>query len=307
MAELSLVSLKLTISPIAPFDFDLTTGIFSHGDDDIATYKDGKYSRVIRVDDKLILVEMKSTGTVEKPKLLVELKSDKRITDAEKRQTRKIIKSMFNLDLNLERFYAATNKDKTLARIANQLRGLKTPSTETVFEALISSIIEQQISLNVARHMEHNIVRAFGDVLRTDDRTFWAFPTPRRLASATIKRLRKLGLSQRKAEYIQSISRLVADGELDLEKLGAEDVDEIIRQLDQIRGIGLWTAELTMLRGMHKFEVMPADDLGLRRVIAHYYCHDQKISSEEAREIGEKWEKWKGLASFYLIVADLME
>jgi len=292
--------------PVAPFNFDLTTGIFSHDDNDIATSKDGRYSRVIRVNDKLILVQMKSTGTVDKPKLLVELKSDRRITDAEKKQIRKIIRSMFNLDLDLERFYAETSKDKTLARIANQLRGLKTPTTENVFEALISSIVEQQISLNVARHLEHNIVKAFGDALRTSDRILWAFPTPRRLASATIKRLRKLGLSQRKAEYIQNIARLVADGKLDLEKLSTENVDEIVRRLDQIRGIGLWTAELTMLRGMRKFEVMPADDLGLRRVIAHYYCCNRRISSEEARKIGEKWGRWKGLASFYLIVADLM-
>lgn len=306
MAELSLASLKLTMLPIAPFSFDLTTRIFSPDDNDVAIYKDGQYSRAIRVNDKLILVEMKSTGTVDKPKLLVELKSDRRITDTEKKQTRKIIRSIFNLDLDLERFYAETSKDKTLTRIANQLRGLKTPNTETVFEALISSIIEQQISLNVARHLEHNIVKAFGDALRTGDRTFWAFPAPRRLASATIKRLRKLGLSQRKAEYIQNISRLIADGKLDLEKLSTENVDEIVRRLDQIRGIGLWTTELTMLRGMHKFEVMPADDLGLRRVIAHYYCCDERITSQEAREIGEKWGRWKGLASFYLIVADLM-
>lgn len=306
MAELSPANLKLMILPVAPFSFDLATRTFSPEDNNIATYKDGRYSRVIRVNDKLILVEIRSVGTIDKPKLLAELKSDRRIRVAEKEQIRKIIISMFNLDLHLKRFYAETSKDKTLAQIANQLRGLKTPTTETVFEALISSIIEQQISLNVARHLEHNIVHSFGDELRTGNRIFWAFPTPRRLASATIKRLRKLGLSQRKAEYIQSISRLVADGKLNLEKLKTEEVEKITRRLDQIRGIGLWTAELTMLRGMHKFEVMPADDLGLRRVIAHYYCCDRRISSEEVRQIGEKWGKWRGLASFYLIIAYMM-
>jgi len=83
-----------------------------------------------------------------------------------------------------------------------------------------------------------------------------------------------------------------------------EDAVKIIAELDKIRGIGVWRAELTMVRGMQRLDAMPADDLGLRRVIAHYHCEDRRISSEEAREIAGKWEKWKGLAGYYLIVAE---
>jgi DNA-3-methyladenine glycosylase II len=94
------------------------------------------------------------------------------------------------------------------------------------------------------------------------------------------------------------------DGRLDLEKFKTyKDAEEIIMELCKIRGIGVWTVELTMLRGMNKLEVLPADDLGLRRHIAHYYCNDRKISGEEARSIAERWGNWKGLAGFYLILA----
>lgn len=58
-----------------------------------------------------------------------------------------------------------------------------------------------------------------------------------------------------------------------------------------------------MIRGMQKFEAMPADNLGVRRYISHYYCKDRKISSEEVRKIADKWGRWKGLAIFYLIMA----
>jgi DNA-3-methyladenine glycosylase II len=58
-----------------------------------------------------------------------------------------------------------------------------------------------------------------------------------------------------------------------------------------------------MVRGMRK-NALPADDLGLRRVISHYYCSDKKISSAEARMIAEKWGNWKGLAVFYLIIGE---
>jgi DNA-3-methyladenine glycosylase II len=112
----------------------------------------------------------------------------------------------------------------------------------------------------------------------------------------------------KKAEYIHSIATQVADKTLDLETMKTWDAtDRIINELDAIRGIGVWTAELTVLRGMRKLDAMPADDLGLRRCIAHYYCSDKKISSAEARSIAAAWGKWKGLVSYYLIIAELLE
>ena len=53
-------------------------------------------------------------------------------------------------------------------------------------------------------------------------------------------------------------------------------------------------------------EAIPADDIGLQRVISHYYSDGRKISSQEVREIAENWGKWKGLAGFYLIMAEIL-
>jgi len=60
-----------------------------------------------------------------------------------------------------------------------------------------------------------------------------------------------------------------------------------------------------MLRGTQKLDAFPADDLGLRRVISSYYCNGKPIKMEEAREIVEGWGIWKGLAAFYLIIAEI--
>jgi DNA-3-methyladenine glycosylase II len=76
-----------------------------------------------------------------------------------------------------------------------------------------------------------------------------------------------------------------------------------MEELGKIRGVGVWTAEMTMIRGMQKFDVIPADDLGLRRVISHYYHHCEKITGDVARRTAQSWAGWRGLASFYLIMA----
>jgi DNA-3-methyladenine glycosylase II len=199
-------------------------------------------------------------------------------------------------------------RDKTLAGLMERMQGLKSPAPPTVFEALIDSIVEQQISLNVAEGIERRLIKAFGGKLKLDGNVFFAFPTPKDLVAASAKRLRSCGLSSRKAEYIRGISKLVAERKLDLEKLqDHESTGQIVSELDRVRGIGVWTAEMTMVRGMRKFEAFPADDLGLRRIISRYFCNNRKISAEEARRIAEKWGKWKGLVAFYLVMADWLE
>ena len=165
--------------------------------------------------------------------------------------------------------------------------------------------MEQQISIKVARTIEERLAKKFGDSLDVDGDAYFAFPTPPSLANADADEIRRCGLSQRKAEYIKGAAQLIAEGKLDLEHMkNHNSPEQIIAELDDIRGIGVWTAELTMLRGMQKLDALPADDFGIRRVISRYYCSGKSIKAAEAREIANSWGRWKGLAAYYLIVAE---
>jgi len=299
---------RLILKPIPPFDFHLSAIVFSEGDRQIRRFEKGKFWQVIRIDDKIVLVTIKAMGSVDNPKLLVELKSNQETSASDKNKARQIVNTILNLDFDLRSFYEHVKNDKILTELIQRLRGLRVPTTPTVFEALIDSIIEQQISLNVAHVLETRVIKTFGEALNLDSEVYYAYPTPQRLASADLHRLRKCGLSQKKAEYVNQVSSLITIGKLDLERFREyRNAEEIVSELDEIRGIGIWTAELTMVRGMGRVDVMPADDLGVRRTISHFYRKDRRISSEEARKIGEKWGKWKGLAAFYLIVAEILE
>jgi DNA-3-methyladenine glycosylase II len=74
----------------------------------------------------------------------------------------------------------------------------------------------------------------------------------------------------------------------------------------KIRGVGRWTAELTILRGLHRADAFPADDVGVRRFISQFYRKGEKISTNEARVFAEQWGAWKGFVAYYLEVADLL-
>jgi DNA-3-methyladenine glycosylase II len=186
------------------------------------------------------------------------------------------------------------------------LYGLKNPTTPTVFESLVDSIVEQQISIKVAHTIEQRLAKKFGETLTIEGNIYFAYPKPQNIAAASISDIQQVGLSMRKAEYIQNAAKLIAEKKLDLEQMKNEkNPDRIIAELDEVRGIGIWTAELTMLRGMQRLDALPADDFGIRRVISRYYCGGKSIKTSEAREIAKAWGRWKGLAAFYLIIAEV--
>jgi DNA-3-methyladenine glycosylase II len=300
--------MKITVKARKPYDFDLSCRVFSEGDPQIRTYEKKKFWQILRVNNKLTYVGITSSGTVEEPELSIEIKTEDGISGEDTELIRTIISTIFNLDFDLTAFYEGVKNDETMVTLTQHLPGLKNPTTPTVFKALVDSIIEQQISLKAAHHIERKIIKTFGSSATIGNHGYYAFPTPEQLNSAPVDQVRECGVSYRKAEYIKGISERIVEGTLDLESLrGYENTDQIIDELCTIRGIGKWTAELTAIRGLNRLELFPADDIGIRRVIAHYYCNDEKISGDSAREIAEKWGKWKGLASFYLIIAEMQD
>jgi DNA-3-methyladenine glycosylase II len=256
----------LKIEPVPPFDLDLSARLFLEGDGRIRRYEAGRYWQVIRINERLALAIVRSLGTVDEPAISVELLPDEGLSKQEKTTAGALVGRIFNLNLDLRPFYERVLSDRVMSQLTIALRGLHSPSATSAFEALIESIIEQQISLYAAWSVQRRLTEAFGDALILGEKEYYAFPLPENLASVTIEELRACGLSGRKAEYIRDASRLVADG-LDLEALGSHEEEEIIEELSNIRGVGVWTAELTMVRGMQKFDAIPADDLGIRRYI----------------------------------------
>ncbi|BDZ69161.1 DNA-3-methyladenine glycosylase family protein [Methanobacterium ferruginis] len=299
---------SFNIKARAPFDFDLSCRIFSDGDKNIKKSADNHFWQVINIKGKLIFLYIESTGDVENPELKVELESEEELSSDLLNNIPPLVHKIFNLGLDLHPFYAYIKKDKIMNQITNELYGLKNPITSTLFESLVDSIIEQQISLNAAHNIENRFIKRFGLSIRMYGKQYFSYPSPEDLAYLDLQKLRDCGLSFRKAEYIRDLSLNIVNQDLDLDNIQKmATTDEMIMELGKIRGVGVWTAELALLRGLGRLNAIPADDVGLQRIISHFYLDGRDISSEEVREIASTWGKWKGLAGYYLIVAELMD
>jgi len=293
--------------PRPPYDFSLSAALFGTGDPQIRTFFQGTFRQALDIGDTPLFVEVCSKGSVKAPKLCLSIRSDNAISKNEMKNVKGLISSIFSINDDLVPFYAAMVSDPIMTALVQQLWGVKAPTTPTVFEALTDSIIEQQISLVAAHSIEHRLIKAVGKRLNLEEVTWYCYPTPQILAKTTDSTFRSCGLTLRKGEYIRDISRQIVEGTLDLDHFKTySDTESIISEMVKIRGVGRWTAELTILRGLHRADSFPADDIGVRRFISQYYRDGVKISPAQARDFAGQWGAWKGFAAYYLEVADLL-
>jgi DNA-3-methyladenine glycosylase II len=202
--------------------------------------------------------------------------------------------------MDLEGLYHFMEKDIKLRRIKERLYGLKPANYATVFEGVVKTIIQQQISLIGSMHITTRLILKFGEKVKVEEEMFYEFPSPEALVEASLTELKECGLSRQKATYIKEFSKNIVGDGFDSEEVIKLSVPDAIEKLTQIKGVGLWTAELVIVTCTDHKEVLPAGDLGVRRAISNFTSRDL-MKEEEIRKFTEKWEEFKALISYYLI------
>src|SRR5262249_3184210 len=149
------------------------------------------------------------------------------------------------------------------------------------FEAIVTSITAQQVSLFAAQAIRNRLVERFGE----HHEQAWAFPRRELLAAASEDELLALGFSRRKAEYGLG----VAGGTLDLGGLAALPDDEVKATIRSVRGLGEWTADWFLARCLARPRAWPAGDLGLRRALEAFYGDGRQMTTEEVRAVGMRF------------------
>jgi DNA-3-methyladenine glycosylase II len=288
------------ISPESPFDFQRSAGIHGRFEKSLPdVYENGIYKRVLHLAVNPVLVLVTSKGTIEKPRLNVEVYPQ--LLAQEVKALKRLLCTMFAASFDFDKFYSVAKKDRLMKIVSRRLRGLRPVSPPTIFEASVIAITEQQISLDVAVAIRSRLIEKFGEVVKFEGRNFYAFPTPAVLAKAKLNQMMAVGLSRNKALYINELSKKVAGKELDIEGLRKMDDETAIEELTKIKGVGPWTAEYTLIRGMGRVNSLPADDLGIQRAISEAYFKGKRIGSNEVRRILSKFSPFSGIAAFYLM------
>jgi len=295
------------LDPIPPFRLDLTAWVLRRRPDNAVDRWDGlAYRRVIVVDGESVEVTVVQVAPPDAPQLQVTATGSCLPSTIVPAVTA-ALERLLGLQIELAEFYRFAAADAQFGPLAQRFRGFKPPRFLTVFEALVNGIACQQITLTQGIRLLNVLARTAGCAFEGRGGTVYAFPRPLDLARLEPEALKGLGFSRQKTQALLALSHAVVAGQLDLEGLAALPDEVALATLCQLRGIGRWTAEYVLLRGLGRIHLFPGDDVGARNNLRRWLGLAEPLDYPGVQRTIAHWRPYGGLLYFHLLLDRLAE
>ncbi len=303
---ISMACKRFALSVISPFRLDLTVWALRRRQKNILDqWNENQYTRVIVCSNAPVKLTIAQKFESNNPIIIVSMQSKNEITPGMQKNIQSMIQNMFGLTMNLQPFYALANNNESLDRLVKQFAGVRPPRFPSIFESLINAIACQQLTLDSCILLLNRFAERFGVEFKDDGTILYAFPRPEDLTDASQEDIRKLGFSNQKARAIKELATKVIANEINLARLVEMGNKEIIEYLLAIRGIGRWSAEYVLLRGLGRLDTFPGDDVGARNNLQRLFHLNEKPNYEEIKELTSQWHPYEGLVYFHLLLENL--
>jgi DNA-3-methyladenine glycosylase II len=295
----------LQIETGTPFRLDLTAwALRRRAHNTVDRWDASTYRRVVSVDGGPVALSVDQDGAPDVPRLTV-LLTGRPIDASTKLLARSALQRLLGLTVDLSSFAAMAAEDPLLGPLARRMRGLRPPRFPTVFEALVNGVACQQLSLPVGIHLLNRLTADRGRPVSDEPSGPRAFPGPEDLAILEPNQLKRHGFSMTKARTIIETARAIVAGDLDLECLERLDDSAAIGRLTSLRGVGRWTAEYVLLRGLGRLHVFPGDDVGGHNKLRNLFGIDTPLDYESVEHLVARWHPFAGFVYFLLLLDSL--
>jgi len=214
---------------------------------------------------------------------------------------KKYIADWFDIGLDLSPFYTLLAKDPRLAFMAESYHGLRLVGIPDMFEAICWAIIGQQINLTFAYKLKRRLVERYGRRLEFRGEVYFLFPDAAILAEASVEELQGMQFSKSKALYLTLIARAFASKQLSKEGLlQLPDLASRQKALMDIKGVGLWTANYTLMKCLKERSCIPFGDAGLLNALLNHGIIADKKQPLEIEGFFAAYPTWESYLVFYL-------
>lgn len=259
------------------------------------------YRRALALESGPVEVAVTQTGPPETPRLRVAVECE-RAGPGTRPAVTAALERLLGLRIDLTEFERFAAHDDRLGPLARRFRGMKPTRFPTVFECLVNAIACQQVTLTLGVRLLGRLAEAFGLEASGGEAPARAFPRPEDLAERKPEELRPLGFSRQKARALIELAGAVAERRLDLETLATESDEVALDRLLQLRGVGRWTAEYVLLRGLGRLHVFPGDDVGARNNLRRWLDMPDPLDYEGVHRALATWRPYAGLIYFHLLL-----
>jgi DNA-3-methyladenine glycosylase II len=299
-------TLSFSMRPSPPFRLDLTAWALRRRARNLVDRWDGAtYRRVLVVGADPVEVAVTQIGTCEHPRLEVTVTGRLRPETAS--AVAQLLTRTLGLRIDLQPFYTLAAGDRRLSPLVEQFRGLKPPRFPSIFEAVVNAIACQQLSLTVGIELLNRVALHCGPDISLGTVERHAFPRAEDLLRVKAPTFRHLGFSYSKAHSLLSLAREVVAGSFGPEEVQTLDNTSAVERLMELRGVGRWTAEYVLLRGLGRIDTFPGDDVGARNHLALWLGRDGPLDYESVKRAVRRWQPYAGLVYFHLLLAGLTE
>ena len=190
-----------------------------------------------------------------------------------------------------EKSLTALKRDKRFAPLIKKYGAPDLKRGTNPFQALIRSIIHQQVSGAAARTIHARFVGLFPK---------GKFPTSAMVSAVPLEKMRAAGLSGQKASYIKDLAEKFSDGTIKYRSLHKMESPDIVKHLTQIKGVGVWTVHMLLIFTLKRPDILPTLDLGIRKGFQMLYKLKGLPSHEQMEKLSVRWRAHASTASWYL-------
>lgn len=300
---------RFVIQVSAPFRLDFAVwALRRRAHNEVDRFDGRRYQRILPLAGAPVEVTLWQSAASETPSLVAELwEPAGPVGDAAVAAAGPVLERMLGVITDLDEFYEMADRDIRLRPLALRFRGMRPPCFPTVFEAVVNAVSCQQLSLDVGIHLLNRLARRFGPTITGNGSgERHGFPVPTRLAAADPAELRALGYSWAKARSITAIATRTAARDVDLEALRGLDDDSVREILLGLPGIGRWSAEYVLLRGLARYHVLPGDDVGAQRGLHRRFGLPDDAGYDAVAGLARRWWPCAGLVYFHLLLDSLV-
>ncbi|ULA70057.1 MAG: putative DNA-3-methyladenine glycosylase II [Nitrospira sp.] len=298
---------SFVLEPVSPFRLNLTVWTLRRRPDNVVDRWDGQtYRRVLPVRAGLVEVAVAQAGPPETPRLCVTVNHAALCPEVQQEVTN-TVERLLGLRTDVTGFYTVASHDAALGPLAQRFHGMKPPRFATVFESVITAIASQQVTRTVGVLLLNRLAVSYGAAVQVGESPAYAFPRAEDLARLYPAHLRQLGFSLQKGRAIIELARSITAKALDLEGLADLQDEEAIEGLCGLRGVGRWSAEYVLLRGLGRTHVFPGDDVGGRKNLERWLHLAKPLDYGSVHRTLERWRPYGGLVYFHLLLDRLDE